>query len=79
MHDHLDDLDGDPQAWFGPDPTAVALGAGGLEGLAVVDPQTGRLVDVAIRSALGTGAGVRVIASPGERLPDGVAAILRWS
>ena len=73
-----DDLDGHRRAFFGPDPTAVALSTERLHDVGVAHPQPGRLVDVAIRSALGTGAGVRVVAR-GDRLPDGVAAILRWS
>ena len=37
----------------------------------------GRLVDVLVRAAIGTGAGVQVV--PDSRLGDGVGALLRWS
>lgn len=65
-------------AWFGPEPTQVTLRAEDLRGLGVDEPTEGRLVDVAIRAALGTGAGIRVV-DPGAALDGGMAAILRWS
>ena len=48
-------------------------------GLGVDEPVEGRLVDVAVRAALGTGAGIRVV-PPGAAGPtDGMGAVLRWS
>jgi hypothetical protein len=40
-------------------------------------PRQGRLVDAAIRAALATGAGVRVVPNAGP-VNDGMGAILRW-
>jgi len=70
-----EDLDDGRTAWFGPDPTQVAMTAGDVRGLGVDAPVEGRLVDVAVRAALGTGAGIRVV----PVAPDGgIGAILRW-
>jgi hypothetical protein len=74
VHESLDD---ERPALFGPEPTQVGLRADELA-LGVDEAQEGALVDVAVRAALGTGAGVRVV--PGGDLPtDGLGAILRWS
>jgi hypothetical protein len=54
-------LDDQRTAWFGPAPTDVAADRDALVGLGVPDPAEGRLVDVAVRAALGTGAEVRVL------------------
>jgi hypothetical protein len=54
-------LDDRRTAWFGPAPTDVAADRDALVGLGVPDPVEGRLVDVAVRAALGTGAEVRVL------------------
>jgi len=54
-------LDDRRTAWFGPAPTDVAADRDALVGLAVPGPVEGRLVDVAVRAALGTGAEVRVL------------------
>jgi hypothetical protein len=73
-----DDPDDDRSAWFGPEATAVALRREDLVGLGVDAPLEGRLVDVAVRATLGTGAGVRVV--PPEQVPgEGLGALLRWS
>lgn len=73
-----DDLADDRSAWFGPDPSQLSSRAEDLATMGVDDPQQGRLVDVLIRAALGTGAGVVVV--PEEASPsEGVGAILRWS
>ena len=71
----------DPQdartAWFGPEAIPVATSAGDLNGLGLGAPKQGALVDVALRAALGTGAGIRMI--PGAGGPSGgIGAILRW-
>ena len=72
-----DDPDDPRTAWFADDPTAVATRADDLGGLGRGTPREGRLADVAIRAALATGAGVRMLASD-EGVPEGVGAILRW-
>jgi hypothetical protein len=54
-------LDDDRTAWFGPAPTDVAADRDALGDLGVADPVEGRLVDVAVRAAFGTGAEVRVL------------------
>lgn len=54
-------LDDQRTAWFGPAPTDVAADRDALADLGVPDPVEGRLVDVAVRAALGTGAEVRVL------------------
>jgi hypothetical protein len=73
-----DDGDDERTGWFGPDPTAVAITATTLRDLGVAEPTEGRLVDLAVRAALGTGAGVRAV--PDIDVPtDGLGAILRWS
>jgi hypothetical protein len=62
-------LDDERTAWFGPAPADVAVEPGTLIDLAVADPVEGRLVDVAVRAALGTGADVRVLELAGETRP----------
>jgi hypothetical protein len=64
--------------WFGPDPAQLATTAGDLRGMGVDPPAEGRLVDIAVRAALGTGAGIRVVGA-GAGVADGIGAILRWS
>jgi Bacterial archaeo-eukaryotic release factor family 2 len=59
-------LDDERTAWFGPAPTDVATDRDELAALGVAEPVEGRLVDVAVRAALGTGAGVRVL-DPSDR------------
>jgi hypothetical protein len=60
-------LDDERTAWFGPAPTDVAAERGTLADLGVAEPVEGRLVDVAVRAALGTGASVRVL-DPADRI-----------
>lgn len=72
------DPDDERTAWFGPDPTLVAADAQTLRDLGVGSPVEGPLADVAIRAALGTGAGVWVVPAHGGP-SDGIGAILRWS
>jgi hypothetical protein len=64
-------------ALFGDEPTQVGLTPAELEAMGVSDPREAPLVDVAVRAALGTGAGVRVVPG-GTSLTDGLGAILRW-
>jgi hypothetical protein len=59
-------LDDERTAWFGPAPTDVAADRATLADLGVAEPVEGRLVDVAVRAALGTGAAVRVL-DPADR------------
>lgn len=70
----------DPRrAFFGPEPNQVAVEAGELKELGVDTPQEGRLIDVLIRAALGTGAGIRVVPHTSSSGPsDDVGAVLRW-
>ena len=71
------DPDDTRTAWFGREAIPVAERSTDLTDLDVPDAQDGPLVDVALRAALGTGAGIRMI--PGAGGPeDGVGAILRW-
>ena len=74
---HDDGEDG-RTAWFGPDPTQVALSASTLGDLGVDDPIEGRLVDVAVRAGLGTGAGIRMVPRIGVPA-EGLGAVLRWA
>lgn len=65
-------------AWFGPDPTLVAADRQTLRDLGVDEPVEAPLADVAVRAALGTGAGVWVVEE--HTAPTGgIGAILRWS
>ena len=74
---HDDPADG-RTAWFGPDPGQVGASREDLEAMGVGDARQGRLADVLIRAALGTGADVRVV--PGHGGPaEGAGALLRWS
>jgi hypothetical protein len=73
-----DDPDDPRTAWFGPEPAQVAATAGDLRAMGVDEPVEARLVDVAVRAALGTGAGIRVVGA-GAGPDGGIGAILRWS
>ncbi|MBV8983909.1 MAG: hypothetical protein JO248_05655 [Acidimicrobiia bacterium] len=73
------DPDDDRTVWFGPEAIPVSGRSTDLTdlGVAQAEANAGALVDVAIRAALGTGAGIRMI--PGAGGPtDGIGAILRW-
>ena len=72
-----DDADDDRQAWFGPDPAHVAISEDTVAAIGVDHPRPARLVDVSVRAALGTGAGVRVV--PADAATGGIGAVLRWS
>lgn len=71
-----DDVEDERTAWAGPSPDQVAAREETLGELGI-DPTQARLVDAAIRAALGTGARVRILDEP--LLADGIGAILRWS
>jgi len=73
-----DDPDSERQLWFGPEPVQVTAEPGGLRALGVEEPASGRAVDVLVRAALGTGAGIRVVPRHGGPA-EGVGALLRWS
>jgi hypothetical protein len=77
-----DDVNDGRAAWFGIAPTTIGLTQDEARDVepddGARDPREGRLVDVAIRAAIGTGADVRVVPSV-HALPDGLGAILRWS
>jgi len=62
-------LDDRRTAWFGPASTDVAADREALAGLGVPGPVEGRLIDVAVRAALGTGAEVRVLDPADETRP----------
>jgi Bacterial archaeo-eukaryotic release factor family 2 len=67
-------------AWFGPAPTDVAGDRDALAALGVATPVEGRLVDVAVRAALGTGARVRVVEPDHPDGPrEGIGALLRFA
>lgn len=73
-----DDADDERTAWYlVDDPALVSVDRDDLEGFGVGEPREGRLADVAIRAAIGTGAGIRIVpaASP---MQDRMGAILRW-
>jgi len=70
-----DDPDDDRIAWFGSE--LVPIAAQGERNL-IADPQEGRLIDVAIRAAIGSGADIRVVPKTAA-MADGLAAILRWA
>jgi hypothetical protein len=71
-----DDPADERTAAFGTSITALAAKSSVLD--ADERPRTGRLVDVLVRAAVGTGADVRIVPSV-DALPDGTGAILRWS
>lgn len=73
-----DDPRDEREAWFGPRAEQVAMDADTVMAMGVDGPRPGRLVDVAIRAALGTGAGVWIVPAAGGPT-GGVGAILRWS
>jgi hypothetical protein len=75
VHDDPDDA---REAWFGPEAVHVGLSADDVRGMGVGEPTSGRLVDVAIRAALGTSAGIRIVPRAGGPA-DSIGAILRWS
>lgn len=73
-----DDWSDDRRACIGRDPIPVARDAATLESLRVDGIESGRLTDVAIAAALGTGAGVCIVPRAGGPT-DGLGAVLRWA
>lgn len=65
------------QAWFGPEPLQVGELCKDVQAMGVDDPSSDRLVDVAIRAAMGQGAGIRMIPRSTEH--DDLGALLRWT
>jgi peptide subunit release factor 1 (eRF1) len=72
LHDRLDD---ERRGWFGPEANLIATDQGDLAAMGVEAPAEGRLLDLAVRAALGTGATCRLVPSTAVR--DGLGAILR--
>lgn len=70
-----DDPSDDRVAWFGPEPLQLAIDKADVEGMGVEFPEQGRLVDVAVRAALGSGARVRIV--PAAVVTSGFGAVLR--
>jgi hypothetical protein len=74
------ELDPEQAAWFGPEPTHLAVTEQELTSLGVQAPQQAPLTDVLVRAAVGTSAEVRVIAGGVADAPrDGVGALLRFT
>ncbi|MGH2686281.1 MAG: Vms1/Ankzf1 family peptidyl-tRNA hydrolase [Actinomycetota bacterium] len=72
-----DDPGDDRTAWFGPEATHVGTDRATVEAMGAGDVREGRLVDVAIRAALGTGADIRIV--PSTTAKDGLGAVLRYT
>ena len=73
-----DDPDDDRLGYFVPgEPALVATHTGVLRDLGRDDAHEGRMIDIAIRTAILTGAGIRVVPHT-TRLTEGMGAILRW-
>lgn len=72
-----DDPDDNRPACYGDDPIPVARDEKVLRDLGVANPRCTRLVDVAYRAALGTGAQIHLTPAHGP-LREGIGAILRW-
>jgi hypothetical protein len=72
---HDDPADG-RTAWFGADPTHLALDEATVRAMGAEHPHPGRLIDVCLRAAYGTSAEVRVV--PSAVVTDALAALLRW-
>jgi Bacterial archaeo-eukaryotic release factor family 2 len=73
-----DDPDDPRTAWCSPEPLAAAGTRDDLETMGITEPVEARLVDVAVRVALGSGATVRLVPGAGP-MEGGIGAILRWA
>jgi hypothetical protein len=73
-----DDPSSERAAYFvADDPSVVALERLTIRDLGHAPARAGRMVDVAIRNAILTGAGIRIMPA-GSPVNDGIGAILRW-
>ncbi len=76
----VDEPGDERSAWFGGGGERIAMDRDTLLAIGEVAPAEGRLVDVAVRAALTTGAGVRVLAPGTGRGPrEGLGALLRFA
>lgn len=74
-----DDPADDRTLWFGDDPSLVAMSRNDLDGIAD-HVEEGRMADVLVRAAVGTGADVVIVPPGGTGIPnDGCGAILRYT
>ena len=65
---------------FGPDPAQFGTDSQELAALGVDEPERGALVDVLVRAALATGAGVQLVPEELASAPQaGVGAVLRYA
>ncbi len=75
-----DDVDESRTAYFGPEPLLLASRPGQLKDLGVEAPQEGRMVDVLLRAAAATAAGVTVVPPESPDAPtEGAGALLRYA
>lgn len=65
-------------AWFGDDPTQLALTQDEITDLGVENPRQDRLDAVLIRTVVNTGANLVVTPGAHDYLPEGVGALLRY-
>jgi hypothetical protein len=72
--------DQDAQLWFGPEATMLGTTRDEVVGLGAEKPKQGRLVEVLLRAAAGTGADAQLVPHQHENAPrGGVGALLRYS
>jgi nucleotide-binding universal stress UspA family protein len=64
------------QCWFGEQPSQIALSEHRVRALGARDARGGRLSDALIRSAIGSGSGIRVVGA--NLMTEDYAALLRW-
>lgn len=70
-----EDPDDTRTAWFGPEPMQVGLSEADLASMGVEQAWEGRMLDVAVRAALGSGAAIHAVP---ETAGD-ISALLRWA
>ena len=74
------DAPGYSTLFFGPEPTHLATAVADLTALGIDDPQEGPMIDVLLRAALGTAAGVQLVPHELATAPrGGVGAVLRYA
>jgi Bacterial archaeo-eukaryotic release factor family 2 len=66
-------------AWFGEEPTQIALDEAAIADMGDPTPVEAPLVDVLVRAAILTGADERVVGQGPDAPTGGVGALLRWS